>query len=99
MVYKLVHVNSRACIKLSNEFSKVTLPGRKTAYRFYSAEKVALCDFMTKSQEEEPRGKIPIHRSCCLLWFTVIMYCSRPEDSVPTPNGRTQKDVRSSNRG
>jgi nicotinate phosphoribosyltransferase len=46
-VYKLVEVNNKPCIKLSNELGKVTLPGRKVGYRLYSAKGYPLADVLT----------------------------------------------------
>lgn len=36
MVYKMVEINNKARIKLSQEATKVTIPGKKKVYRLYS---------------------------------------------------------------
>jgi len=45
-VYKLVAINNQPRMKLSQEMSKVTIPGRKTAYRLIDKdeyESTAFC--------------------------------------------------------
>lgn len=37
-VYKMVEINGTPCIKLSQDVMKVTMPGKKTAYRLYGAD-------------------------------------------------------------
>ena len=53
-VFKLVEVNSKPCIKLSEEFQKVTFPGRKDAYRLYDKEGCPLVDLLMRSEEIPP---------------------------------------------
>ncbi len=53
-VFKLVEVNGKPCIKLSEEYQKVTFPGRKNAYRLYDRENCSLVDLLTKSDEPAP---------------------------------------------
>ena len=53
-VFKLVEVNSKPCIKLSEEFQKVTFPGKKNAYRLYDKDDCPLVDLLTKSEEPAP---------------------------------------------
>ena len=55
MVYKLVEINGKPAIKLSNELSKVTIPGKKNAFRLIGTEGVALCDVMVGSNEAPPQ--------------------------------------------
>ena len=50
-VFKLVEVNGKPCIKLSEEFQKVTFPGRKDAYRLYDKEGCPLVDLLTRADE------------------------------------------------
>jgi nicotinate phosphoribosyltransferase len=54
-VFKLVEVNGQPCIKLSEDVSKATFPGKKNAYRLYDKENCPLVDLLTKADEEEPR--------------------------------------------
>ncbi|KAF2882040.1 hypothetical protein ILUMI_24140 [Ignelater luminosus] len=53
-VYKLVELNGQPRIKLSQDVGKVTMPGRKDAYRLYSESGHALIDLLQRSVEEEP---------------------------------------------
>merc|ERR1719276_695839 len=43
-VFKLVEVNKQPRIKLSNDIVKVTIPGRKNAYRLYGSKGNPLVD-------------------------------------------------------
>ncbi|CAF0885568.1 unnamed protein product [Rotaria sordida] len=61
-VYKLVELNGKPCIKVSQDIEKVTIPGRKNVYRFYDSNGEALCDLMTTTDESEP---IPGTRMLC----------------------------------
>jgi nicotinate phosphoribosyltransferase len=54
MVYKLVEINGRPTIKLSQDLSKVTIPGSKKVYRLIGSEGVAICDVMVSSLEPPP---------------------------------------------
>ncbi|KAF5281653.1 hypothetical protein FQA39_LY17751 [Lamprigera yunnana] len=54
-VYKLVELNGQPRIKLSQDVGKVSLPGRKDAYRLYSERGDALVDLLLRSDEQEPR--------------------------------------------
>lgn len=51
---KLVEVNKKPCIKLSEEFQKVTFPGKKNAYRLYDKDGCPLVDLLTTFDEEAP---------------------------------------------
>lgn len=51
-VYKLTEVNGLPRIKLSEDIDKVTMPGKKDAYRLYGADGLALVDLM--QQPDEP---------------------------------------------
>lgn len=53
-VYKLVEINGMPRIKLSQDVGKVTMPGRKNAYRLFGADGHALIDLMQRSCEEPP---------------------------------------------
>jgi nicotinate phosphoribosyltransferase len=54
MVYKLVEINGKPVIKLSNEYNKVTIPGKKHVFRLIGMEGVALCDVMVMDNEDPP---------------------------------------------
>ena len=54
-VFKLVEVNGKPCIKLSEEFEKVTFPGKKNAYRIYDKDDIPLIDLLTKADEPAPK--------------------------------------------
>ncbi|XP_039300430.1 nicotinate phosphoribosyltransferase isoform X2 [Nilaparvata lugens] len=53
-VYKLVEINGLPRIKLSQDVGKMTMPGRKDAYRLYGADGHALIDIMMRSVESAP---------------------------------------------
>ncbi|XP_065165373.1 nicotinate phosphoribosyltransferase isoform X3 [Atheta coriaria] len=54
-VYKMVELNEQARIKLSQDVGKVTMPGRKDAYRLYSESGFALIDLLQQTYEEAPQ--------------------------------------------
>lgn len=56
MVYKLVEVNGKPRIKLSQEITKVTIPGAKEAYRLLGAENVPLLDLLIRRGETRPQA-------------------------------------------
>ena len=53
-VYKLVEINGNPKIKLSQDMEKVTMPGKKTAFRLYSNEGHALYDLLQRPDENPP---------------------------------------------
>jgi len=54
-VYKLVEVNGKPKIKLSQDVHKVTMPGPKNAFRLYSSDGHALIDLMQRPTEGPPQ--------------------------------------------
>nr|AAP69616.1 nicotinate phosphoribosyltransferase-like protein [Dictyostelium discoideum] len=50
-VYKLVEINGSPRIKLSQEANKITLPGRKTAYRLFGSEGHPLVDLLVDDND------------------------------------------------
>lgn len=54
-VYKLVSIDSKPRIKLSQEISKVTIPGRKVAYRLYSESGSPVVDLLQFADEPAPK--------------------------------------------
>ena len=59
-VYKLVEVNGRARVKLSNDLIKVTLPARKELYRLLDINNKPICDVLTIQGEILEPGKIDL---------------------------------------
>lgn len=51
----MVEINDEPRIKLSQEVGKVTIPGRKDAYRLYGSDGYALIDLLQKTTEEPPQ--------------------------------------------
>jgi nicotinic acid phosphoribosyltransferase len=49
--YQLAAVNGRPRMKLSEDVEKVTMPGRKDAYRLYGADGNALLDLLQQPGE------------------------------------------------
>uniref|UniRef100_A0A7S3P6C8 Nicotinate phosphoribosyltransferase n=1 Tax=Amphora coffeiformis TaxID=265554 RepID=A0A7S3P6C8_9STRA len=57
-VYKLVELNGKPRIKLSQDIEKVTIPGRKRPYRLYGSDGSAILDVMLAPSETTPsKGK------------------------------------------
>ena len=54
-VYKLVEINGKPKIKLSQDVEKVTMPGAKNAFRLYSNDGHALIDLLQRPEEEAPQ--------------------------------------------
>ncbi|XP_018354017.1 PREDICTED: nicotinate phosphoribosyltransferase-like isoform X2 [Trachymyrmex septentrionalis] len=54
-VYKMVEINNEPRIKLSQEVGKVTIPGRKDAYRLYGSDGYALIDLLQITTEDPPQ--------------------------------------------
>ncbi|CAH1775897.1 unnamed protein product [Owenia fusiformis] len=53
-VYKLVEVNKKPRIKLSEDVEKVTIPGGKALYRLYGSDGHALVDLIQRLEEAPP---------------------------------------------
>lgn len=68
-VFKLVEVASHPRIKLSNEIAKMTIPGRKNAYRLYGSKNNPLVDLMSLASSEVPQ-------------VGVRLLCSSPHDET-----------------
>merc|ERR1712126_126307 len=54
-VYKLVEVNGKPKIKLSQDVHKITMPGQKEAFRLYSSDGHALIDLLQRPGEDPPQ--------------------------------------------
>jgi nicotinate phosphoribosyltransferase len=61
-VYKLVEAKGIPRIKLSQELSKITIPGRKEAYRLFSEDGYSLLDLMIRVGDNPPE---PSRRALC----------------------------------
>jgi len=68
-VYKLVEIDGQPRIKLSQEASKVTLPGRKEAFRLYGSAGHALVDVMIPATMPEADRPKAGERILCLHPF------------------------------
>ncbi len=55
-VYKLVEVKGIPRIKLSQELSKMTIPGRKEAYRLFGEDGYSLLDLMIRVGDDPPEA-------------------------------------------
>eukprot|EP01118_Nematostelium_gracile_P018801 TRINITY_DN8495_c0_g1_i1.p1 TRINITY_DN8495_c0_g1~~TRINITY_DN8495_c0_g1_i1.p1 ORF type:complete len:554 (-),score=141.34 TRINITY_DN8495_c0_g1_i1:31-1692(-) len=55
-VYKLVEIKGHPRIKISQEVSKVTLPGKKTAYRLYGAQSYPIVDMLITEKGDIPEA-------------------------------------------
>jgi len=55
-VYKLVEINGNPRIKLSQDIVKITIPGKKDAYRLIGNEGYPLLDIMVKAGGDKPEA-------------------------------------------
>ncbi len=53
-VYKLVEVDGRPTLKVSDDFTKILLPGRKQLFRYYHADGTFAADGITLADEAPP---------------------------------------------
>jgi len=53
-VYKLVEINGKPRIKLSQDIIKVTIPGKKNIYRLYGAKNEPILDLLVGDKDEIP---------------------------------------------
>ena len=77
-VFKLVEVNGKPCVKLSEEFQKVTFPGKKNAYRLFDKENRSIVDLLTKSDEPAPviGQKFLCRHPFIVNYFFINNYCN-----------------------
>ena len=54
-VYKMVQMNGTPRMKLTEDVSKITLPGVKTAYRLYNSSDQPVVDVMLRNDESPPK--------------------------------------------
>jgi len=59
-VYKLVWIDGRDCIKLSEDLIKIPIPGRKVVYRLFDGNDIAITDIMMLVDEAPPMAGEPI---------------------------------------
>ena len=50
----IVYATNKPCIKLREEFQKVTFPGKKNAFRLFDKDGCPLVDLLTRSDEPMP---------------------------------------------
>lgn len=55
-VYKLVELNGVPRLKLSQDLAKVTIPGRKEAFRLLDSAGVPILDLLVPSGESAPKA-------------------------------------------
>ena len=55
-VYKLVEINGKPRIKLSQDVIKITIPGRKHAFRLIGKDNCALMDLIMQVSEQPPKA-------------------------------------------
>lgn len=53
-VYKLVQLNGKPRIKISQEVAKVTIPGRKQCYRLFNSKNEPVLDLLMAADEKAP---------------------------------------------
>ena len=71
-VYKLCEIEEKPRIKLSQEVEKVTLPGRKEAYRLYNSQNEPVLDLLCRVGGETPE---PGKRILCKHPFDEVKRC------------------------
>jgi nicotinate phosphoribosyltransferase len=54
-VYKLVELNGKSRIKLSQESEKIVIPGKKRAFRLFGSDDIPLVDLLQTVDEEPPQ--------------------------------------------
>jgi nicotinate phosphoribosyltransferase len=54
MVYKLVEIQGKARIKISQDVTKVTIPGSKNVFRLFGKDHIPLADIIVPDSEAEP---------------------------------------------
>lgn len=59
-VFKLVELNGQPRIKLSQDVGKVTIPGKKDAYRLFSESGHALVDLLQRATEDSPGARMKV---------------------------------------
>lgn len=59
-VYKLVELNGEPRIKLSQDIEKVTIPGRKDAFRLMREDGIALVDILQPCTEDAPQAGVRV---------------------------------------
>ena len=54
-VYKLVEINGKPRIKLSEEAGKITIPGKKEVWRIFGQGDRPICDILIRANESRPQ--------------------------------------------
>lgn len=55
-VYKLCEINGKPCIKVAQDVEKVSIPGRKSAYRLFNQSQVPVTDLLVEEPPQETAG-------------------------------------------
>uniref|UniRef100_A0A0N4W7D2 Nicotinate phosphoribosyltransferase n=1 Tax=Haemonchus placei TaxID=6290 RepID=A0A0N4W7D2_HAEPC len=94
-VYKLVTLSGQPKIKLSQEVSKITIPGRKKCYRLFGKSGYAILDLLILEDEPEPKANQQILCLCIQESKRALVVASRvePLHEVFWSDGRIVKDL------
>lgn len=60
-VFKLVELDGRACMKLSQDIGKTTLPGAKDVYRLFDKDGMPAGDLIQVPHRHESRPNYELH--------------------------------------
>ena len=73
-VFKLVELDGMPRLKLSQDMEKMTMPGRKRAYRLYGGDGFAIMDLLQTPEEPPPQVCLSfIPMSFCLCLFPLFL--------------------------
>jgi len=97
VVYKLVEINGEPRIKISEDSSKVTIPGRKRAVRLVGSKGYPVADLMLGDDEPVPEAGRPV--LCCHPYDRAKRTRVTPTEVIPLHrlvwNGSRIEDVES----
>ncbi|KAF8819712.1 nicotinate phosphoribosyltransferase [Cardiosporidium cionae] len=79
MVYKIVELNLKPCMKLSQDFDKITMPASKAVYRLYSSSGSPIIDLLDKTKNLEP---VRLQKIFCRHLFDETKRCYVIPDKV-----------------
>lgn len=77
-MYKLVEVHEKPRIKVSADIDKMTIPGRKHAYRLYNSTGVPIIDLLTMADDPSPSpgSRIRCHHPTGSLFSVFSFPCN-----------------------